>query len=86
MRRGRERLPWKRWSERGVQSSVVRCRVLVPTMPVRPRRDRFGDLCGGIWIGLHPVWRELDDGLTPLLRYDLKNRSKSKAFWRASMK
>jgi len=26
---------------------------------------------GGISIGLHPVWLELGDGLTPLLRYDL---------------
>jgi hypothetical protein len=86
MRGGPEGLPSMWWSERGVQSRGVRCRVSVPTMPVRPRRDRFGDLCCGISIGLHPVWRELDDGLTPLLRYDLKKRSKSKAFWRASMK
>jgi hypothetical protein len=33
-----------------------------------------------------PLWLELGDGLTPLLRHDLKKRSKSKAFWRASMK
>jgi hypothetical protein len=73
------------WSERGVQSSAVRCRVLVPMMPVRLRGDRFLDLCG-ISIGLHPLWLELGDGLTPLLRYDLKKRSKSKACLRASMK
>jgi hypothetical protein len=40
----------------------------------------------GISIGLHPEWLELGVGLTPLLRYDLKKRSKSKARCRASMK
>jgi len=64
----------------------VRCRALVPMMPVHLRGDTFGERVGGISIGLHPSWRELDDGLTPLLPYDLKNRSKSKARLRASMK
>ncbi len=40
----------------------------------------------GISIGLHPVRLEFGDGLTPLLRYDLVKRSKSKAFCRVSMK
>jgi hypothetical protein len=31
-------------------------------------------------IGLHPVRLELCVGLTPLLLYELKKRSKSKAF------
>jgi len=57
----------------------------VPMMPVRLARDRSWDL-GGILIGLHPEWLELDVGLTPLLRYDLKKRCKSKAFSRVSMK
>lgn len=77
-------LKW--WSERGVQSTAARCRVSVPMMPVRLRGDM---LCGrliGIWIGLHPAWLELDDGLTPLLLHDFKKRSKSKAVFRASMK
>jgi len=64
----------------------VRCRALVPMMPVRLRGDTFGERACGISIGLHPSWRELDVGLTPLLLYDLKKRSKSKARLRASMK
>ena len=40
----------------------------------------------GIWIGLHPAWLALCDGLTPLLLHDFKKRSKSKAVFRASMK
>jgi hypothetical protein len=84
MRSGREELPW--WSERGVQSTGVRCRAYVPMMPVRLRGDTFGERVGGISIGLDPLWRELGDGLTPLPLYDLKKRSKSKALLRASMK
>jgi hypothetical protein len=77
-------LKW--WSERGVQSTAARCRVSVPMMPVRLRGDMLGDGAIGIWIGLHPAWRELCDGLTPLLLHDFKKRSKSKAVFRASMK
>ena len=40
----------------------------------------------GIAIGLHPAWRELDVGLTPLLRYDFENRWRSKAVFLFSMK
>ncbi len=39
----------------------------------------------GIVTGLHPAWLEFDVGLTPLLRYDLMKRAKSKARLRASM-
>jgi len=73
------------WSERGVQSTEVRCRVLAPMMPLRLRRETFLNV-HGILIGLRPVRLELDAGLTPLPRYELKKRSKSKAFWRTSMK
>ncbi len=54
--------------------------------PVRLRGDMLCERVIGIWIGLHPVWLELDDGLTPLLLHDFKKRSKSKAVFRASMK
>jgi hypothetical protein len=77
-------LKW--WSERGVQSTGVRCRVSVPMMPVRLRGDMLCERSIGIWIGLHPAWLEFDDGLTPLLLHDFKKRSKSKAVFRASMK
>lgn len=77
-------LKW--WSERGVQSTGARCRVSVPMMPVRLRGDMLRERFIGIWIGLHPAWLELCDGLTPLLLHDFKKRSKSKAVFRASMK
>ena len=79
----------ERWSERGVQSRRDRCRVLVPTMPVRPRRDTLEQHEEASSVGLDPEWLEFGEGLTPLLRDDLvqdaTKRCGSKACLRASM-
>ena len=45
-----------------------------------------GSAMRGIAFGLHPVWLELDEGLTPLLRYDSAKRWGSNGCLRARMK
>jgi hypothetical protein len=69
----------------GCPINGVRCRVLVPTMPVESSSRQADKAFGGISVGLHPEWLELDEGLTPLLHYDFEKRSRSNAWFLASM-
>ena len=58
----------------GCPINADRCRVLVPMMPMGARRNTLEQHSAGILVGLHPVWLEYGEGLTPLLLYDSVKR------------